>query len=60
MNGPTPHLFGAPMPDEYLLEHGRRLREEIRERARLRARFGISSLRPRPARRFWRRRQRNR
>jgi hypothetical protein len=52
----TPHPFGPPMPDEYLLAHYRKIHDRNRQRmlrSRLRARTGLSSLRPRRETRRW-------
>jgi hypothetical protein len=55
----TSHQFGAPMPDEYAIAAARRRRQTARDRALLRARTGLSSVRPRSTvygasgRRWW-------
>jgi hypothetical protein len=57
MDDATPHPFGAPMPNEYWEHHYRTMRESVRrraERSRLRAKTGLSSLRPRQAPSRWR------
>lgn len=53
----TPHPFGPPMPDEYLLAHYRKIHDRNRQlmlRSQLRARYGLSSLRPLSQPSWWR------
>jgi hypothetical protein len=59
MPAETSRRFGAPMPDEYAIAAARRRRQTARDRALLRARTGLSSVRPRSTiygasgRRWW-------
>jgi hypothetical protein len=44
--GPTPHLFGPPMPDDYVQHRREQIRARVRaqaERSRMRATTGLTS-----------------